>query len=327
MAHYYAEHARQLKRDLAATLAPEVSRRLHERRPLRHFAVAGGVLLALVLAEIGIWHFPQPAIWLPLAAVVGLAVFDCTILLHEVVHDAVFKGARERNKSLRWVYALPSGISGTQFTQWHLDHHEELGFLGDPKRNRLSPKRNERWVKVLYFTPALFFIYFRAAAREVATYPVEQQRQIRRERLASISLHLGLLATAWAVGGPTMALRAYAIPVFFIFPVFFATNRLGQHYDIQSDDVARWSTLMKPSWFWDVAFLNSNYHLEHHYFPGVPLYNLPALSRALQPFFQARDMRTHTYRELLWKYIVLNRPPHADWDTPLPRAEAVVHAG
>ena len=40
----------------------------------------------------------------------------------------------------------------------------------DPKRARLSPRRNERWLKVLYFTPALFWIYFRAAAKETATY-------------------------------------------------------------------------------------------------------------------------------------------------------------
>ena len=35
---------------------------------------------------------------------------------------------------------------------------------------------------------------------------------------------------------------------------------------------------MRGHWFWDFAFLNSNYHLEHHYFPGVPFYRLPRCS-------------------------------------------------
>ena len=48
-----------------------------------------------------------------------------------------------------------------------LDHHAELGSdVGDPKRHHLSPKRNARWFKLLYATPALFPIYFRAARRE-----------------------------------------------------------------------------------------------------------------------------------------------------------------
>ena len=78
------------------------------------------------------------------------------------------------------------------------------------------------------------------------------------------------------------------IPVFFVFPIAFTLNRLGQHYDIDPDDPAKWGTLMRGSWFWDFAFLNSNYHLEHHYFPGVPFYHLPALQRALKPFYVER---------------------------------------
>ena len=50
---------------------------------------------------------------------------------------------------------------------------------------------------------------------------------------------------------------------------------------IDPSDPAKWSTLMRASWFWDHAFLFSNYHLEHHYFPRVPFYNLPRLHRLL----------------------------------------------
>ena len=75
--------------------------------------------------------------------------------------------------------------------------------------------------------------------------------------------------------------EAYLVPVFFVFPVAFTLNRLGQHYSIDPADPAGWSTLMRGHWFWDAAFLNSNYHLEHHYFPGVPFYHLPALQRAI----------------------------------------------
>src|SRR6185295_19313141 len=102
------------------------------------------------------------------------------------------------------------------------------------------------------------------------------------------------------------ALRVYVVPVFLVFPIAFTLNRLGQHYWIDPQKPANWSTLVKSSPFWNFAFLNSNFHLEHHYFPGVPLYRLPALHRLLQPFYREQGMRAHGYGELLWNWFVLN---------------------
>ena len=82
-----------------------------------------------------------------------------------------------------------------------------------------------------------------------------------------------------------LMLALFVVFIMFGFPIAFTLNRLGQHYDIDPADPAKWGTLMRGSWFWDFAFINSNYHLEHHYFPGVPLYRLAALHRLLQPFF------------------------------------------
>src|SRR5262249_29374405 len=156
------------------------------------------------------------------------------------------------------------------------DHHDELGDAeGDPKRHHLSPKRNSRLLKAAYWTFLLIPIYFRAARKEVATYPLDLQRRIARERKAVIGGDLGMFALLWVFAGLRIALFAHLLPYLVVFPAAFALNRLGQHYDIDPDDVARWSTRVRPSWFWDFVFLWSNYHLEHHYFPRVPFYNLP----------------------------------------------------
>ena len=124
---------------------------------------------------------------------------------------------------------------------------------------------------------------------------------------------LALIAWAFGLGA---ALRASVIPVFFVFPIAFTLNRLGQHYDIDPSDPAKWGTLMRGNWFWDFAFINSNYHLEHHYFPGVPFYHLPALQRALKPFYAERRMQWQNYRGLLYGWLVENRMPHTDWSLP-----------
>jgi fatty acid desaturase len=71
---------------------------------------------------------------------------------------------------------------------------------------------------------------------------------------------------------------------------------------------------MKASWFWNFAYLNSNFHLEHHYFPAVPMYNLPKLNRLLKPFFKSIHHVERTYPGLFWDYIFRNKAPHTDWD-------------
>jgi fatty acid desaturase len=314
--HYWARHTAALRARLAREVPHDELKRLHRKNPWRHFVIALRQVLILAVAAWAGVRFPNPLIWVPAAIVSGFTLFNFTVLLHDVVHNDVWTGRHERaNRILGFAYALPSGISASQFSRWHLTHHLELGSeTADPKRHRLSPKINARWLKLLYFTPALFFIYFRAARDETRTYPPELQRTIRRERNATILVHLAIAAAIWIFAGFGVAARVYFVPYLLVFPIAFALNRLGQHYDIDRDDPAKWGTLMKSSWFWNFAYVNSNFHLEHHYFPSVPLYNLPRLNRLLQPFFRSIHHVQRNYPGLFWDYVVRNKKPHTDWD-------------
>ena len=314
--HYYGQHTAALRTELSHAVPRDVLRQLHEKDAARHLLIAARQFGILGLSTWGLIAIDNPLVWVPLAFVQGFTVFNFTVLLHEVVHHTVFATRRAgAERLLGWLYAVPSGISASQFTRWHLDHHAELGSNeDDPKRHHLSPKRNARWFKLLYCTPALFPIYFRAARRESATYPAPLQARIARERRVSILAHLSVLALIWTVFGFGAALRAHIVPVFFIFPIAFTLNRLGQHYDIDPADPAKWGTLMRGSWFWDFAFLNSNYHLEHHYFAGVPFYRLPALQRALVPFYTRHGMRWRSYAGLLRDWFIRNCAPHTNWE-------------
>jgi fatty acid desaturase len=313
--HHYSQHAGALRSELAAALTRDQMQAFHAKSGARHLAIAARQFAILGLATWGLIAFAHPLIWIPLALVQGFTVFNFTVLLHEVVHHTIFEQRRPgAERALEWLYAVPSGISASQFTRWHLDHHAELGSEeDDPKRHHLSPKINARWFKLLYASPALFPIYFRAARKESATYPPDLQRRIAVERKVSIGTHLAVLVAIWTLFGLAAAARAYLVPVFFVFPIAFTLNRLGQHYDIDPTDPAKWGTLMRGHWFWDFTFLNSNYHLEHHYFAGVPLYHLPALQRALAPFYERHQMRWQNYSGLLRGWLVENRAPHTNW--------------
>ena len=239
-----------------------------------------------------------------------------TTLLHEVVHSSVFDKRRPGwNRALGLLYATTSGISASQFTRWHLDHHDNLGsWEDDPKRHWLSPKRNARWYKLLYCTPALIPIYFRAAASEARSYPAALRRTIALERLATVVLPARRRRRRSSTSEAGDDGPRVGDPYFLVFPVAFTLNRLGQHYDIDPSHPLKWSTVMAPSRLWDFLFVYSNYHAEHHYFQSVPFYNLRKLHLRLRPLYAELGLKPHTYREIVWEWFVKNRAPHTDWD-------------
>lgn len=311
---YYSQ-TRELTRELNRHLSRDELLELHRRRPWLHFAVVLRQFLLLGACGWINWNFSQPWIWIPSAFLLGFTIFNFTVLLHEQVHAAIFTGSHPGwMRFLGWLYAFPSGISANQFRRWHLDHHDNLGSsTEDPKRFHLSPKRNARWFKLLYCTPALFPIYFRAAARETAGYPAELRRAIAFERSVTIAGHLLILAAIWWSAGFGVAARVYLVPYFLVFPIAFTLNRLGQHYYIDPGDPAKWSSRVDGNAFWHFIFLWSNFHLEHHYYQSVPFYNLVALNRKLRPFFAERGVDNRGYAEILWQWFVRNRKPHSDW--------------
>jgi fatty acid desaturase len=313
--HHWARASRQLRARLAREIPHEVLKELHRKSPARHLAIAARQFLLLAAASIISWKFPQPWTWIPSSLVSGWTIFNFTVLLHEVVHRAIFNGPRPRaERLLGLLYAIPSGISALQFTRWHLTHHAELGDeVADPKRHYLSPKINKAWYKLLYFTPALFPIYFRAARKETRDYPPRLQKRIARERWSTILLHVAIMAALLVAGGFGLLARVYLVPYFLVFPIAFALNRLGQHYAIVPEDPAKWGTIIRPSRWWDFWYLYSAYHMEHHYFTAVPFYNLRRLHFALRPFFDSIDWKPTSYARLFRSWILDNEAPHTDW--------------
>src|SRR5438477_397074 len=135
--HSWARASHELRSKLAKAIPREVLKELHRKSPARHLAIAARQFAILLAASAISWRFPEPLIWIPAALVAGWTAFNFTVLLHEVVHRAVWNGPRPRaDRALGLLYAIPSGISALQFTRWHLTHHAALG--AGPKGARSS---------------------------------------------------------------------------------------------------------------------------------------------------------------------------------------------
>ena len=149
---------------------------------------------------------------------------------------------------------MPSGISASQFTRWHLDHHAALGSYDRRSEAPLPLAEDQRALAegALLHAGALPDLLPRRGegdrrVRAGAAPPHRAASAWSRSPSSSASSPRSRSSAAGAI-----AFKLYIVPVFFIFPIAFALNRLGQHYDIDPADPAKWSTLVKGSWFWDV---------------------------------------------------------------------------
>ena len=226
---YYWKAVGPFKEVLHRTVSSEQLVALSEKNPAIHLAYAARQFAIVLVGSVLLYQGQPWWLTVPLIVLQGFTFFNMTTLLHEVVHSAVFRKTNPKaERVLGLLYAITSGISASQFTRWHLDHHDGLGTNDeDPKRHWLSPKRNARWFKLLYCTPALMPIYFRAAAQEVRSYPPALRATIGRERIATIVIQLSIVAALYYFGWMGARLLVCVLPYFLACPIAFTLNRPG----------------------------------------------------------------------------------------------------
>ena len=82
-------------------------------------------------------------------------------------------------------------------------------------------------------------------------------------------------------------------------PVFFAiTQHAGLREDVLDHRMNTRTVYINP--VFRFLYLNMNYHVEHHLFPGVPYYNLPALHEEIKVYLPPpKTSMLDAYREII----------------------------
>ena len=313
--HSWARASHELRSRLAKAIPHEVLKELHRKSPARHLAIAARQFALLLAASAISWRFREPWIWIPAAIVAGWTIFNFTVLLHEVVHRAVWNGPRPRaDRVLALLYAIPSGHLGPAVHALAPDASRGAGRRrGRPQAPLPLAEDQQALVQAPLLHAGPLPDLFPRGGPGDGELPAEPPAADRVGTARDDPLHVAVMgAILWLGGAGTLA-RVYLVPYFLVFPIAFALNRLGQHYAIDPEDPAKWGTVIKPSRWWDFWYLYSAYHLEHHYFTAVPFYNLRRLHFALRPFFDSIGWKPVTYGRLFRAWIFDNKAPHTDW--------------
>lgn len=279
--------------------------RLSGARSLLAILHTFGLIAAALALAIATW----PSAWLLLSIVViGVAQHGLFILAHEAAHYRLF-AHRAANDGVGRFIGMVGGISMCTYRVTHRLHHNNLYTEEDPDtaihggypRGKAYLLRKlaqdlaglNAWKTFAYFfgAPAINADTQREIRPLDDTSP-KLRAAARADRLWVIGFHLAAPLAAFALGGGR-GLAMYAVlwllPLVTVLQPILRLRAICEHgaaRDLSSPLTAARTNRGVGSVGNLLARLvlfphHVNYHVEHHLYPAVPHYHLPALHRLL----------------------------------------------
>jgi fatty acid desaturase len=216
---------------------------------------------------------------------------------HELTH-----GHPTRNATVNRVLGLPPLAIWYPFDTYkidHLKHHDDAHLTEpgvDPESNYITPEQAATISPLalwLYKSQRTFLgrLLIGPALVNVSLW-TRLARALRKGDLDELqiwSLHLPLVVMLlWLLD------RHTAIPVWhYCFGITYPALGLAMLRSLYEHRPAalpaQRTVINEAAWPWRLLYLNNNYHVVHHAYPGVPWYRIPAMYRADSAAYQERN--------------------------------------
>ncbi len=269
-----------------------------------------GQTLVLISAAIafGVWQWGTAWVALSLLAN-GIALHGLFILSHEAAHYRMFSN-RSLNDAAGRMIGMAGGVSMCTYRVTHRLHHNNLYGPQDPDtaiHGGYPRGKAYLWRKLLldligwnaWKTYAYFFGApainddTGGAINPLNDTSPELRAAARRDRMLVIGFHAAAPFIALALGGISglaMYVVLWMLPLVTVLQPILRLRAICEHggvTDLSSPLTAARSNNTSGNalnWLFRAVFFphHVNYHLEHHLYPAVPHYHLPALHRILQ---------------------------------------------
>lgn len=268
---------------------PAALRPLLQVRPARVWTMIGvhagcwlGAGLGLAVAD-G-WLLKIPLLVIAASGVMGLIQLD-----HEAWHGNLFR-SRRGDRVFGECMSLLVGIAFAPLRHDHLAHHRYNRTARDP--DAYNAGRRSFGLSLLFYAVVLLglplsVIYFNIL------YPLQHfdNTALRRHArvLAGYAFFYTLLFTALVRGGGMgLACEVWLLPILLASPLNGLKSIADHHHNIWNGDRLHTATTARSTGLVTFLWNGLNYHLDHHLYPRVPGYNLPALHRYLRPALLAQ---------------------------------------
>jgi fatty acid desaturase len=227
-------------------------------------------------------------VWIAAALVVGRCQHALAVLMHDSAHHRMLRRRRWNDLVGQWLCARPIFSDLFRYRTVHLRHHAHLLTQRDPDLSLSLPypvSRASLRRKLLRDAVGLSALVMRGYV-EVDRKTGRNRPRVRswRRLLLPVAVTAGLAALS-----PLLALAyvlLWSAPLLTVYQVILRIRGILEHAAVpDKDDPLRSARTVVTANPVARFFLNPHHvawHLEHHLYPGVPHYRLPALERALR---------------------------------------------
>mgnify|MGYP003384475980 CR=1 FL=1 len=281
--------------DKPTDLRPRISRDWYQPNPwlssafvlftLGMFFIPG--LLAAHVVTLNLSWWAKTLIIIPLVILVGQGIHLTGWVGHEGLHCNL-----HRNKYLSFAIGIVVGAVGTSSVVGHAlnhwNHHRYINTDSDPEA-KMSAQYSTFWSRFYGPRSTSHSAYHRytvqcAMGRELPMgYRLPFTPEAARKLAWFGLIVLAICALAWLavlILNPVYALLGYILPAVLVATPVSSWRVFAEHADT---DTGLWTNSRSYThWLYTFFFFGNNYHLEHHLYPGVPCYYLPAVHRVLR---------------------------------------------
>lgn len=291
-------------RDLNLKIDREELKALYAVRPSR---VMGAYIFEwiVIVATIALAdHYFHWWTYIPAVILIGSRMHALAIVMHDAAHFRFLRNRKLSDLITDVLACFPMLINVEGYRRNHTQHHQHLNTRDDPdwtaKADRPAFARPQtRWQFLGRL--ALYLIGYQgiADARWMARRIGKDKKTGSQKR--QMQLFYMLLFVALSVLGLwKQYLLFWIVPFFTSFMMFQYIRSFAEHFgDLEYGKLLKSTRTVKPFLIERVliAPYNISYHLEHHLYPAVPFYNLPALHHLLMadPGFSEQAHMTRGY--------------------------------
>ncbi|MCB0597880.1 MAG: fatty acid desaturase family protein [Lewinellaceae bacterium] len=265
---------------------------LFQTNPMKH-AAAMALNWAIILAAMYLCtRYFHPISYFLAVIVIGARMHALAILMHDATHYRFLKNRKWNDIITNVTTMYPLFTSLEQYRQNHLRHHKHLNTEHDPDWvSKLGveafqfPKTKKEflWIVFSYLT---LYRGVRDAIWFLKRFSAPQKKQPAQAGNKALRLAFYIvLFTVLTVFGLWKYFALYWVaPYLSTFFMFQYVRSVAEHFgELEHDHALTSSRTVKANALERFFFAphNVGYHLEHHLYPGVPFYNLPALHQLL----------------------------------------------
>ncbi len=247
------------------------------------FALGFDWLVIIAAIAVSVWANNWVVYFLSIAVIAGRQ-HALAVLNHDFAHHRFLK-----NKVLsEWIgdifLAWPILITVDSYRKTHMEHHFHTNTEDDPD---YAPRLD---MKTYKFPMNIWFLITSLVGYLLVITSLYDVKSLHLKKIANsqtrsyVFARLGFYALIGLVIGFTGVWREFllywVVPYFTLFFAFNYVRGVAEHFSAMDYSTLEGGTRTVVPHLWEKAFFgphNVDFHSEHHLYPGVPFYNLPAL--------------------------------------------------